>query len=132
MSTEGVAVQAAAALHPRHPDGSASRLYRWGLLVARRRRVVFVIWLLLAAAALGFVPRLSSSLSIGSGLWVTATSVDLKELGFALAAVVLIDAAITRRLLVPAALCLLAGRAWTWPADIPPVRTRDRDKRCRK
>jgi putative drug exporter of the RND superfamily len=68
-----VAVQTAAALRPRHPDGSASRLHRWGLLVARRRRVVFVIWLLLAAAALGFVPRFSSSLSIGSGLWVTGT-----------------------------------------------------------
>jgi RND superfamily putative drug exporter len=46
----------------------------------------------------------------------TATSyVVTKEIGFALAAVILIDAAITRRLLVPAALRLLGSRAWTWP-----------------
>jgi hypothetical protein len=48
--------------------------------------------------------------------FLLATNVDLKELGFALAVVVLIDAAITRRLLVPAALRLLGGHAWTWPA----------------
>jgi putative drug exporter of the RND superfamily len=38
-----------------------------------------------------------------------------KEIGFALAVVILIDAAVTRRLLVPAALRLLGSRAWTWP-----------------
>lgn len=37
---------------------------------------------------------------------------ELKELGFALAVVVLLDAAVTRRLLVPAALRLLGRRAW--------------------
>jgi RND superfamily putative drug exporter len=40
---------------------------------------------------------------------------ELKELGFALAVVVLIDAALTRRLLVPAALRLLGDHAWTRP-----------------
>lgn len=37
---------------------------------------------------------------------------EVKELGFALAVAVLIDAALTRRLLVPAALVLLGNRAW--------------------
>jgi RND superfamily putative drug exporter len=48
--------------------GKASRapdpLYRWGLLVTRRRRVVFAIWAVLIAAGLAFVPRFISSLSL--------------------------------------------------------------------
>jgi RND superfamily putative drug exporter len=55
--------------------------------------------------------------------FVSTTYVVTKEIGFALAAVILIDAAITRRLLVPAALRLLGSRAWTWPRRpaLPPV-----------
>jgi RND superfamily putative drug exporter len=47
--------------------------------------------------------------------FLLASELELKELGFALAAVVLIDAALIRRLLVPAALRLLGSRAWTGP-----------------
>ena len=42
----------------------------------------------------------------------TSTVLELKEAGFAFAVVVLIDAALTRRLLVPAALLLARGRVW--------------------
>ena len=45
--------------------------------------------------------------------FLRTTTVDLKELGFALAVVVLIDAVITRRLL-PAARRLIGDTAWTW------------------
>ncbi|HUY51915.1 MAG TPA: MMPL family transporter [Streptosporangiaceae bacterium] len=45
------------------------RLHAWGLLVARRRRVVLAVWAVLIAAGLVFVPRLASSLSM-TGLWV--------------------------------------------------------------
>ena len=45
--------------------------------------------------------------------FLLASELELKELGFALAVVVLIDAAVTRRLFVPAALRLLGDRAWT-------------------
>jgi RND superfamily putative drug exporter len=58
------------------PEGSAesgnaggSPLYRWGLVVARRKRVVLVAWALLIVAGFAFLPRFSSSLSMG-GLWV--------------------------------------------------------------
>ena len=44
------------------------------------------------------------------------TELELKELGFALASAILIDAALTRRLLMPAALRLLGNRAWAHPA----------------
>lgn len=44
--------------------------------------------------------------------FILAAELDLKELGFGFATVVLIDAVITRRLLVPAALCMLGERAW--------------------
>ena len=49
------------------------------------------------------------------GSFVLTTYVVTKELGFALALVILIDAAVTRRLLVPAALRLLGSHAWLWP-----------------
>lgn len=45
--------------------------------------------------------------------FIIATEAELKQLGFALAVVVLIDAALTRRLLIPAALRLLGHRAWS-------------------
>jgi RND superfamily putative drug exporter len=48
-----------------------------------------------------------------------ASEVELKELGFAFAAVVLVDAALTRRLLVPAALRLLGRQAWTFSRPAP-------------
>lgn len=51
--------------------------------------------------------------------FVLTTSIDLKELGFALAVVVLVDAALTRRLLVPAVLRLLGERAWAGPRSQP-------------
>lgn len=51
--------------------------------------------------------------------FVLTTSIDLKELGFALAVVVLVDAALTRRLLVPAVLRLLGERAWAGPRAQP-------------
>ena len=57
-----------------------------------------------------------------AGSFVFTTFVVTKELGFALATVILIDAAITRRLLVPAALRLLGSRAWTWPHRPAPPR----------
>lgn len=55
--------------------------------------------------------------------FVFTTYVVTKELGFALAVVILIDAAVTRRLLVPAALRLVGSRAWgrTRRAAPPPV-----------
>jgi RND superfamily putative drug exporter len=58
------------------------------------------------------------------GSFVLTTYVVTKELGFALAVVILIDAAITRRLLVPAALRLLGNHAWTWPRRLAARRTR--------
>lgn len=51
--------------------------------------------------------------------FLLATSVDLKELGFALAVVVLIDAAITRRLLLPPCACSTAAPGPGPPAGIP-------------
>jgi putative drug exporter of the RND superfamily len=50
---------------------------------------------------------------------------ELKELGFALTAAVLIDAAVTRRVLVPAALRLLGSRAWIWRIHAPSRRADD-------
>jgi putative drug exporter of the RND superfamily len=58
------------------------------------------------------------------GSFVLTTYVVTKELGFALAVVILIDAAITRRLLVPAALRLLGNHAWTWSRPRAPRRAR--------
>ncbi len=62
------------------PEGSAgpavaegSPLYRWGLLVARRRRVVLAAWALMIVAGFAFLPRFSSSLSMG-GLWVPGSA----------------------------------------------------------
>lgn len=52
--------------------------------------------------------------------FLLAAEIDLKELGFALAVVVLIDAMLTRRLLVPAALRLLGDRAWIRPGRPTP------------
>jgi len=48
------------------------------------------------------------------------SELELKELGFALATVVLIDAGLTRRLLVPASLRLLGNRAWRHPGHDEP------------
>jgi RND superfamily putative drug exporter len=56
--------------------------------------------------------------------FVSTSYVVTKEIGFALAVVILIDAAITRRLLVPAALRLLGNRAWTWPRRPAPAPAR--------
>lgn len=49
--------------------GPGGSLYRWGLLVARRSRLVFAVWAVLIVAGLVFVPRFISSLSM-TGLWV--------------------------------------------------------------
>src|SRR6266851_5658850 len=52
-----------------HPAGTAQtsarpgRLYWWGLLMTRRRRLVFVAWAVLIAAGFALVPRFTSSLS---------------------------------------------------------------------
>jgi RND superfamily putative drug exporter len=46
-----------------------SRLHKWGILVARRRRAVFALWAVLILAGLVFVPRFVSSLS-ETGMWV--------------------------------------------------------------
>jgi RND superfamily putative drug exporter len=54
----------------REAAGRPGRLYRWGLLVTRRRRVVFAVWAVLIAAGLAFVPGFMSSLSMGAGIWV--------------------------------------------------------------
>jgi RND superfamily putative drug exporter len=48
---------------------TGTRLYRWGALVARRQRLVFLVWALLLVAGLGFVNQFTSSLSM-AGLWV--------------------------------------------------------------
>ncbi len=63
--------------------------------------------------------------------FLLATGPDLKELGFSLAVVVLIDAAITRRLLVPAALRLLGNHAWTWRPRWPTPRPARRELTAR-
>src|SRR5712692_4813719 len=64
----------AADLHPQgsqeEEEAAAGRPYRWGLLVTRRRRVVFAVLAVLTAAGLVLVPRFSSSLSNGAGIWV--------------------------------------------------------------
>jgi putative drug exporter of the RND superfamily len=52
-----------------HAAGRRGPLYRWGLLAARRRRVVLAIWAVLIAAGLVLVPRFLSSLSM-TGLWI--------------------------------------------------------------
>jgi RND superfamily putative drug exporter len=52
---------------------------------------------------------------------ILALELALKELGFALATVVLIDAVLTRRLFVPAALRLLGDRAWRRPGPYAPL-----------
>jgi putative drug exporter of the RND superfamily len=44
--------------------------------------------------------------------FMSADELEIKEMGFALAAVVLIDATLVRRLMVPAALLLLGDRVW--------------------
>jgi RND superfamily putative drug exporter len=46
---------------------------------------------------------------------IFAVELTLKELGFALSVVVLIDAVLTRRMFVPATLRLLGDRAWKGP-----------------
>jgi RND superfamily putative drug exporter len=51
--------------------------------------------------------------------FMSATELEIKEMGFALAAVVFIDAVIVRRLMVPAALLLLGNRVWTRRAAPP-------------
>ena len=48
----------------------ARALYRWGLLVARHKVVVFALWAVLVATGFAFAPRFTSSLSMGAGEWV--------------------------------------------------------------
>jgi putative drug exporter of the RND superfamily len=57
----------------RHSARRPGWLYRWGLLTARRRRLVFAIWTVLIAGGLALVPRFTSSLSMGAGLWVSSS-----------------------------------------------------------
>ena len=59
--------------HPAGPRQAAGRpgwLYRWGLLAAQRRRVVFAVWAVVFAGGLALVPAFMSSLSMGAGIWV--------------------------------------------------------------
>jgi RND superfamily putative drug exporter len=46
------------------------------------------------------------------GIFVTLSTVDLKQLGFGLAVAILIDATIVRAILLPATMKLLG--AWNW------------------
>src|SRR6266540_860943 len=52
--------------------GRPGRLYRWGLLAARRKRLVFAVWAVLIAAGLVFVSQFTSSLSM-TGVWVPSS-----------------------------------------------------------
>jgi RND superfamily putative drug exporter len=53
-------------------DGIRTPLHRWGLLVARRKGIVLIVWALLVLGGLVFLPRFNSSLSLG-GFWPPGT-----------------------------------------------------------
>jgi len=52
------------------------------------------------------------------GSFVTANFLEIKQLGFALAVAIAIDATLVRLVLVPAVMCMLGDRNWWFPARL--------------
>ena len=58
------------------------------------------------------------------GSFVAANLLELKEIGFALAVAIALDATLARFVLVPAVMCLLGARSWWLPTYLAPVGTK--------
>ena len=67
----------------------------------------------------GIITNAALIMVITFAAFISGTVLPMKEMGFALALAVALDATLVRMMLVPAVLKLLGTRTWFWPVKDP-------------